>query len=133
MYNDTITEYDLLESVRLVAREIMDYLPDETDEDDDPIREAINEHADSLVNVYHYACAQEWLAVGMPDSIDYTGEHAEGDINRQITVAMYYWYNDKLTNAVHDLMTIRNGAEVDETQAELDAFWDTPTREDEVK
>ena len=132
MYNDTITEYDLLESVRLVAQEILDYNPDETDEDSDAIREAIHEHADSLVNVYQYPCAQEWLAVNMPDPEDY-GLESIGTINDQIATAMYCWYNDKLTNAVHDLMTIRNGDEVDETQAELDAFWDTPTREDEVK
>ena len=125
MYNDTITERDLLESVRLAAQEILDYhgglILDVDDVDDD-----IHEQADGLVNVYTYACMQEWLAVGMPEAEDYTGEQAEGTIIGQVMAGMYYWYRDQLTEAVRDLVN------PDEKQAELDAFWSTPTREDEV-
>ena len=128
MYNDTITEHDLLESVRLVAQEILDYNPDATDATD--VMDAIHEQADGLVNVYYYACAQEWLAVGMPEVPEEFHGEATTDVNRLISLAMYNWYEGELVCAVEELLEERN--EVDETQAEIDAYLDTPTREDEV-
>lgn len=122
MYNDTITERDLLESVRIVAQEILDYNPDATDPDD--LDDAIHEQADGMVNVYTYACIQEWLAVGMPDAEDY-GADTGGTIIQQVMASMYFWYRDQLTEALADML--------DPKQAEIDAYLDTPTREDEVK
>ena len=137
MYNDTITRHDLLETVRATAKEILDYDTDATDIDD--LDDAIHENADGLVNVYTYACIQEWITAGMPDADDYGADapiHDEPDsttgrVYREASVAMYYWYRDELTNAVAELLEERNN--IDETQAELDAYLDTPTREDEVK
>lgn len=94
MYHDTITEFDLLESVRAVAREILEYNPDAVSTDD--LEDALHEQADSLVNVYTYACAQEWLAVGMPTTDELVGETFEGDVHKQIAFAMYYWYQNQL-------------------------------------
>lgn len=109
MYNDTITEFDLLESVRHTAREILEYNTDATDIDD--LADAIAESADGLVNVYTYACAQEWLAVGMPTPEDFGLEnHPSGDIHKTISYCMYYWYDNKLTLELTELLDARNEA-----------------------
>lgn len=109
MSNDTITVYGLLETVRMVAREVMEYNPDATDIDE--LYDAISEHADGLVNVYYRGCAEEWLAVGMPTPKDFGLEnHPSGDIHQTIAYTMYYWYDERVREAVKQLLDQRNDA-----------------------
>jgi hypothetical protein len=136
MYNDTITEHDLLESVRGAITEMLDYHFIDTDtavtEDFD---EALHEYADGLVNVYYTGAVEEWAVAGYPDIEDLGGEYPEHDKNdttlqriaREASVAMYYWYHTELTRELEERLN------PDEKQAEIDAYLDTPTREDEVK
>ena len=112
--NGEVTRADLLEAVRVIAREILEYDTDATDIDE--LYDAIHEQADSLVNVYTYACIQEWLTVGMPDAEEYgadapTHENPESTtdrIYREASVAMYYWYADGLRCELSDLLEERN-------------------------
>lgn len=109
MYNDTITERDLLETVRMVAKEILDYNPDATELQD--LDDAISESADGLVNVYYRGCAEEWLVAGMPTPEDFGLEnHPEGDIHKTIAYTMYYWYDERVREAVAQLLEQRNDA-----------------------
>jgi len=131
MYNDTITRADLLESVRGAITEMLDYAPNATSDDD--FEEALHEYADGLVNVYHTGAVEEWAVAGYPDAEDLGGvypEHLRDDttlqrVAREASVAMYYWYHTELTREL--------GERFDPKQAEIDAYLDTPTREDEVK
>ena len=131
MINDTITRHDLLEQVSRAVNEMMDYSPDAiTIEAFDT---ALHEYADGLVNVYYTGAIEEWAVAGYPDAEDFGGEYPEHDkddstlnrIAREASVAMYYWYYTELTRELSERF--------DPTQRELDMFWSTPTREDEVK
>ena len=107
--NGELTRADLMETIRATAQEILEYNPDATDIGE--LYDAIHENADGLVNVYTYACAQEWLIANMPDPEDYDLECApEDDINRRITIAMYGWYADELRLVLEDMLTARNEA-----------------------
>lgn len=119
MSNEIITEYNLLENVRLVALEVMNYNPDATDIGE--LAAATSEQAEGLVNVYYYGCVQEWVAVGMPNVEDYGSDapiHDEDDITtgriyREASAAMYWWYEEKITDVLIQLLEQRN-AEKDE-------------------
>jgi hypothetical protein len=104
MYNDTITEHDIMETVRESAKEILKYNTEARDLDD--VIDEIHDTADGLVNPYYYACAHEWLVVGMPSPEDFDLE-GEGDINRRIAIAMYGWYSQRLTEEVEELLDER--------------------------
>jgi hypothetical protein len=112
--DNEITRADLLERVRAVAEEILEYNPDATDTD--ALYDAIYEQADGLVNVYTHAGIQEWLVAGMPDAEDFGGEapHHENPedttarIYREASVAMYYWYADTLREELDSLIAKRD-------------------------
>jgi hypothetical protein len=101
----------------------------------DDFEDALHEYADGMVNVYYTGVIEEWAVAGYPDADDYSGEypvHGWDDttlqrVAREATVAMYYWYRDELTCELDKRLN------PDEKQAEIDAYLDTPTREDEVK
>ena len=131
MTNDTITVHDLLESVRGAVTEMMEYNNGTTLDD---FEDALHEYADGMVSVYYTRAVEEWAVAGYPDAEDLGGWYPEHDkddttlqrIAREASVAMYYWYHTELTRELEERLN------PDETQAELDAFWSTPTREDEV-
>ena len=112
--NGEVTRADLLEAVRATAQEILEYDTEATDIDE--LYDAIHESADGLVNVYTYACIQEWITAGMPDAEDYGADapiHEEPEsttarIYREASVAMYYWYADGLRCELSDLLEERN-------------------------
>jgi hypothetical protein len=130
MTNDTITRHDLLESVRGAVTEMLEY-NDGTTVDD--FEDALHEYAGGLVNVYYTGVIEEWEVAGYPDAEDFGGcypEQLRDDttlqrVAREASVAMYYWYHTQLTREL--------GEHFDPKQAEIDAYLDTPTREDEVK
>jgi len=132
MTNDTITRHDLLENVRGAVTEMLEY-NDGTTVDD--FEDALHEYADGMINVYYTGAIEEWAVAGYPDAEDFGGcypEHGKDDTTLQrvaseATVAMYYWYRDELTCELDKRLN------PDEKQAEIDAYLDTPTREDEVK
>jgi hypothetical protein len=111
--NDTITELDLLESVRGAVSEMMEYR-DSTELDD--FEDDITEQADGLVNVWYTGAITEWYACNCPDAEMLGGEYPEHRpedttlmrVAREAQVAMYYWYHTEITR---ELTNRLNGEE----------------------
>lgn len=103
-------EFEMRESIRVAAGEIVADYPDAVDVDD--VHEIIWETADGLVNVYTYPCVQEWVAAGMPDFDDFFMDANPGDsITEQIQRVMFLWYESKLHAAVAEMIAERNEME----------------------
>lgn len=114
MYNDTITELDLRESVRAVVADMVQYR-DSTNFDD--YLDDISEQADGLVNVYYTGAIHEWTVAGYPDAEELGGmypEHGTDDstlnrIAREAQVAMYHWYHAEIVSELDRVLAeIRN-------------------------
>ena len=94
------TIQDMRETIKLVAREIIEWNQNAgLDELDDTIAE----NADSLVNVYTRPCVEEWLAAGMP-TLDEYGVETSGDTLKDITAAMFFWYENELRETLAELL-----------------------------
>lgn len=99
-----VSEWQLLDSVKVSAIEIMRDNPEALDLDQ--LERAIDETADSLVNVYTYDCLQEWLAAGMPEAEEY-GIDTGGTIIEQVMACMFFWYRERLTEEITELLEAR--------------------------
>jgi hypothetical protein len=105
---ETPNEFELQQSVRAAAEEIMEWNSDATDVFD--LVDAIHEQAEGLLNVYYYGCTQEWVAVGMPTLEDFDLEiHnlTNKDIHAQISTIMFCWYKTNLERVVEELIEVR--------------------------
>jgi hypothetical protein len=94
------TIQDMRESIKLAALEIIEW---NENAGLDELHDAISEQSDSLVNVYTRPCVEEWLAAGMP-TLDEYGVETSGDTIKDISAAMFFWYENELRNTLAELL-----------------------------